>query len=88
MGQSMHGAASVGGMNGHGHGDLGGPEAFSLRLPFGHISPLVLALLGSADQICSVDAEHNGVPLIVHRILEFHTLARRASFRVSTGAFH
>jgi hypothetical protein len=39
-------------------------------------------------RICSVDAEHNGVPLIVHRILEFHTLARRASFRVSTGAFH
>lgn len=84
----MHGAASAGGMNGHGHGDLGGPGAFSPRLPFGHISPPVLAPSRSVGRICSVDAEHNGVPLIVHRILEFHTLARRASFRVSTGAFH
>lgn len=78
----MHDAPWVGGTNWHGCGDLDGPGEFSRHLPFGCIYPLAV--------VPSESGGHMG-PVYPHNVfvlLEFRMWARRASFRVSSGAFH
>lgn len=67
----MHDAAWVGGTNGHGHGDPGGPGEFSRRLPFACISPLAEVPSESVGHICLVHADSLRVSQAVDHTLVF-----------------